>query len=367
MTRRTAPAWAGLLAALLVGAGGARADTLDDSLRTVWESLWDQEGTARQVMRWKSPVPYRIHGPDSARHAQFLREALTAASDAAGVTLVDVSSQPDAPASLDVEIVSDSDLRTDTCLTEYRSVRSWFLDKVAVRMRSGEVWRCTYHEVVHAMGIPGHPSGRTVLSYFPYRRDTLMELDRLMLAAWYSPRLPPGSTPLAALVVLSDTVLARQDLGLAPEIARERTNAFLQAKLREIEALARGQGEIPAILLRSGRAHVSYGTPTQGRYAWQVGVAYLVGAVVERDPAAAATWFEQGARKGFTPAQVMWARALRDGQGVDADPVAAYGWFALAAHRGNTAAGPELARLEQSLDPEQLERARSRPLPDTTP
>lgn len=367
MARRASPAWAGLVVALLVAAGGARADTLDDSLRTVWESLWDQEGTARQVMRWKSPVSFRIHGPDSARHVPFVREALAAASGAAGITLIDVSGQPDAPASLDVEIVDDGDLRNDSCLTEYRSVRSWFLDKVGVRMRASEVWRCTYHEVVHAMGIPGHPSGRTVLSYFPYRRDQLMELDRLMLAAWYSPRLPPGSTPLAALVVLSDTVLAHQALGLPPEAARERTAAFRQAKLGEMEALARGQGEIPAILLRSGRAHVSYGTATQGRYAWHVGVAYLVGAVVERDPAVAAMWFEQSARKGFTPAQVMWARALRDGDGVDADPVAAHGWFALAANRGNTAAGPDLARLEQAMDTAQLEQARSRPLPDTMP
>jgi TPR repeat protein len=217
------------------------------------------------------------------------------------------------------------------------------------------------------MGIAGHPSGKTVLSYFPYRRDRLMELDRLMLAAWYSPRLPPGSTPLAALVVLSDMVLARQDLGLPPDVGRERIAQFRQAKLREMEALAQGRGEVPPILLRSGRAHVDYNALTQGRYAWHVGVAYLLGAGADRDPAIAAKWFAQGARQGFSPAQVMWARALRDGTGVEADPIAAHGWYALAAAQGNPAARPELERLEQALDPDLLEQARSRPPPETTP
>jgi hypothetical protein len=369
MRRRTPPAWAGLLVAVLVGAGGVHADTLDDSLRTVWESLWDQGGTARQTMRWKSPVTYRIHGEDSTRHRQHLRNALAATGEAAGITLVDVSDQPDAEstANLDIEVVGDSDLNNDACITEYRQVRSWLLDKVHVRMRTSEVWRCAYHEAMHAMGIAGHPSGRTVLSYFPYRRDQLMELDRLMLAAWYSPRLPPGSTPLSALVVLSDTVLAKQDLGLPPAAARERITAFRLAKLREMEALARGDGEIPAILLRSGRAHVANTALTQGRYAWHVGVAYLLGAVADRDPAVAAKWFEQGARQGFAPAQVMWARALRDGTGVEADPIAAHGWYVLASHQGNRAAQPELERLEQTLDAGQLEQARARPQPEITP
>jgi hypothetical protein len=366
MALRATPAWAGLVVALLVS--GARADTLDDSLNTVWESLWDQTGTARQTMRWKSPVTYRIHGADWARHAQHLRNALAASSEAAGIVLADVSDQPEATsASLDIEVVSDDDRRDDPCVTEYLQVRSWALNHVHVRMRSSEVWRCAFHEAVHAMGIAGHPSGKTVLSYFPYRRDQLMELDRVMLAAWYSPRMTPGSTPLAALVVLSDTVLASQELGIPPEVARERVAQFRHARLRDMEALAEGRGEVPPILLRSGRAHVAYDAATQGRYAWHVGVAYLLGAVADRDPAIAARWFEQGARKGFSPAQVMWARALRDGTGVAADPVAAHGWFALAAAQGNSAAPPELQRLEQSLDAGQLEQARSRTPAGTTP
>lgn len=367
MTRAATPAWAGLVVALLVGAAGARADTLDDSLNTVWESLWDQGGTPRQIVRWKSPVTYRIHGADSARHAQHLRNALAAASEASGITMIDVSDQADAQSSaeLELEVVSDGALRdNEPCITKYERLRNWLFDKVSVHMRSSDVWRCAYHEVMHAMGIAGHPSGKTVLSYFPYRRDRLMDLDRSMLAAWYSPRLLPGSTPLSALVVLSDTVIAQQDIGLAPATARQRVAAFRLARLRDMEALAEGRGEIPVILLRSGRANVSNTPLAQGRYAWHVGVAYLLGSVTNRDPAVAAMWFERGARKGYPPAQVMWARALRDGTGIDADPVAAHGWFVLAAKLGNSAAAPELARLEQSLDAMQLQQALSRPEPD---
>ena len=368
MSRRLFPAL--VVAAMLACPGIGRADTLDDSLQTVWESLWDQGGTARQVLRWKSPVTYRIFGPDSARHADHLRAALLAAQQATGVVMVDVSGQADAEsaASLELEVVSDKALADNApCITETRQIRNWLLEKVRMRMRSSDTWRCAFHEVMHAMGIPGHPSGKTVLSYFPYRNDVLMDLDRLMLAAWYSPRLTPGATPLEALVVMSAAVARQPELGLPAETARERASAFNRARLNDMEALASGRGEIPAIVLRSGRASASNTALMQGFYAWYVGVAYLRGAIADRDPVAATMWFERGAQKGFSPAQVMWARALRDGSGVSADPVSAHGWFALAAKQGHPLAVTELARLEQALDADQLAQARSRPLPQTPP
>ena len=69
------------------------------------------------------------------------------------------------------------------CYTQALKLSGWALEKVQVKMRSRDVWRCAFHEVMHAMGVPGHPSGKTVLSYFPYRRDLLMDLDRLILTA----------------------------------------------------------------------------------------------------------------------------------------------------------------------------------------
>jgi TPR repeat protein len=134
-----------------------------------------------------------------------------------------------------------------------------------------------------------------------------------------------------------------------------------------MEALARGQGEVPAIVLRSGKASVSNAPAIQATYAWYVGLAYLRGAVAPKDAAVASMWFERGARQGFSPAQVMWARALRDGNGVTPDPVAAHGWFTLAATQGNGIARSELARLEAGLSAEQLEQARSRGTPLGTP
>ena len=111
---------------------------------------------------------------------------------------------------------------------------------------------------MHAMGIPGHPSGKTVLSYFPYRSDVLMDLDRLMLGAWYSPEMRPGATPLEALAVLSEAVARQADLGVPAEEAAERTKAFNQRKFAQMEAFANGQGEVPDIVLRSGKASQEY-------------------------------------------------------------------------------------------------------------
>lgn len=180
---------------LCLGLGTAHADKLDDDLQTVWESLWDQRGTPRQLVRWDKPIRYRIHGADASRHREHILSALKAATDIARIELVDVSGQADAEtaATLDIEVVKDTDLRdNEPCFTRHLKLSNWAYDKTLVKMRSKDAWRCTFHEMMHVMGVPGHPSGKTVLSYFPYRRDVLMDLDQLMLAAWYHRPCPKG-------------------------------------------------------------------------------------------------------------------------------------------------------------------------------
>ncbi len=358
MPRRSSlHAFVAAMALFALGCGPAHADTLDDNLQTVWESLWLQNGTPRPVFRWNKPITYRIHGPDSARHAEHLRSALQAAAGIAGIALTDVSAQADADsaASLDLEVVSDTALRdNEPCVTRTLRSRNTALEKVRVSMRSSDAWRCTYHEMMHAMGIVGHPSGKTVLSYFPYRRDALMDLDRLMLAAWYSPAMKLGATPLEALVVLADAVRRQPDLGVPPEQAADRVDAFLHGRLRDMEALAEGGGEIPSILLRSGKAGGA-STSIRALCAIYVGQAYAGGVIAAKDSSAASTWLQRGA--------LQLGRNLRDGAGVARDPVNAHVLLTQAANLGNADARNELAELEKTLSADQLARVRRIPPP----
>ncbi len=355
---------------LCLGLGTAHADRLDDNLQTVWESLWDQRGTPRQVLRWDRPILYRIHGADASRHQAHIEGALKAATDVARIQVIDVSDKADAEtsATLDVEVVKDNELQdNEPCVTAYLKSSNWAYDKVQVRMRSRDAWRCAFHEIMHAMGIAGHPSGKTVLSYFPYRRDMLMDLDRLMLAAWYSPAMPRGATPLEALVVLSEAVAGQPDLGLPAQEALSRAKAFNLRMLQQMEALAAGQGEVPTIIQRSGKASEEFIRKAQPRAAFFVGMAYFRGVIVPRNLPESTAWFRRGAQKGYAPAQVMWGNALIDGTGVEADRLAGHAWLTLAAKTGSPAVINMLARLESSLSSEEFEKARSQPAPSLDP
>jgi len=342
--------------------GSAHADKLDDNLQTVWESLWDERGTPTQVLRWGKTLRYRLHGADLSRHQEHIENGLRAAAGTVGVQLVDVSGQAgaEAAAMLDIEVVSDTALQDNApCMTTYVRASRFIYEKVQVKMRSRSAWRCTFHEIMHAMGIPGHPSGKTVLSYFPYRSDVLMDLDRLMLAAWYSPAMRPGATPLEALAVLSEAVARQADLGVPAEEAAERTKAFNQRKFAQMEAFANGQGEVPDIVLRSGKASQEYIHNAQRNAEYHLGMAYLHGSVVSKDLAASAAWFRRSAQKGFIPAQVEWSIALTTGRGVETDRLAGHAWLALAAKSGSPVVISMLARLEKGLSTEEFEKART--------
>ena len=66
-----------------------------------------------------------------------------------------------------------------------------------------------------------------------------------------------------------------------------------------------------------------------------LGGMYARGQGVRRDPAAAAAYYCRAAHRGYAPAQLAFARALRRGDGVAADPVAAWRWLRLAERRGD--------------------------------
>ena len=361
--------FSGLL--LCIGLGTAHADKLDDDLQTAWESLWGQRGTPLALVRWGGPaLSYRIHGADAARHQTHIEGAIKATADTARLALVDASAQTDAGAAaiLDIEVVADTALQdNEPCLTRQLEIRDGALRKVEIKMRSRDAWRCTYHEMMHAMGIVGHPSGRTVLSYFPYRRDVFMALDQLMLAGWYSPAMPRNATPLEALVVLGQAVAGQPDVALEPGEAVSRADAFNRRALAQMEALASGQGEVPAIVRRSGKASENHIDQARPMMAYFVGMAYFRGVIANRNPAASTPWFKRGAEQGYLPAQLMWASALIDGTGVEVDRPAGHAWLTLAAKTGIPSIVNLLALVETKMSPEELVKARALPAPAVNP
>lgn len=292
-----------LLGALVASPAFAQADEFDQGMGTLWEVLWHQSGTPTRLVRWEQEMRVRVYGVNLAQHKQHTLEALRSVATEAGVKIVDVSDRADAAqvANVSIEITPDHMLEDiQPCVTYLNFFTETKIDSAAVQMRSRDAWRCAYHEAMHVMGVRGHPAGKTVLSYFPWKVDGLLPLDKVMLRAWYSPRMRGGMTPFEALPVLADELVATMPDRLAAAGARDR---FFSRTIGEMQAFANGQGDVPAIVKRSGKATNEGVKHGRTEMSYFLGVAYLEGATVQQDPNQAMQWLQRAASLGNRPAQ----------------------------------------------------------------
>jgi hypothetical protein len=283
--------------------GVAMADAFNQGLATLWEVLWHQSGTPTRIVRWENDIRVRIHGLDAQAHREHTLEALRAVTAEAGIKLIDVTDLPEAEqaANLNVEITADNQLEDNQpCVTFLDFRTETKIDSATVQMRSKDAWRCDYHEAMHVMGVRGHPAGQTVLSYFPWKIDGLLPLDRVMLHAWYSSRMTGGMTPFEALPVLADELIATMPDKAAAMQARDQ---FFATTVQQMNDYAKGQGDIPAVVKRSGKATaegIRYG---RSEMSYFLGIAYLEGVTVPRDVTQAERWLERAATMGNRGAQ----------------------------------------------------------------
>lgn len=273
-------------------------DEFEQGMGTMWEVLWHQSGTPTRLVRWEQEMRVRIFGVNVSIHKNHTLRALADVAAEAGVRLVDVSDRPDAAqvANVSVEITPDTMLEENQpCVTYLNFQTETRIDSAAMQMRNRDAYRCAYHEAMHVMGVRGHPAGKTVLSYFPTKVDQLLPLDRAMLRAWYSPRMRGGMTPFEVLPVLADELVASMP---DPEKAMAARDRFFARVIDQMQAFADGQGDVPMIVKRSGKATaegIRYGRMEMSFF---LGVAYLEGATVPADATQAVRWLQRAANLG---------------------------------------------------------------------
>lgn len=300
---------AALLAAAVISPVLAQSDEFDQGMNTMWEVLWHQSGTPTRLVRWEQDIKVRIYGVNLAQHKQHTLDALRDVAAEAGVKVVDVSGRPDAAqlANVSIEIVPDTMLEDNQpCVTFLNFQTETRIDSAAMQMRNRDAWRCAYHESMHVMGVRGHPAGKTVLSYFPTRVDGLLPLDRVMLHAWYSPRIRGGMTPFEVLPVLADELVASMPDKEKAAASRDR---FFQTTIEQMQAFADGQGDVPFIVKRSGKSTqegIRFGRMEMSYF---LGVAYLEGVTVPQDPNQAVRWLQRAANLGSRTAQARLGAA----------------------------------------------------------
>jgi hypothetical protein len=298
----------GLLAALLLVPvfASAATDDVDQGLGTLWEVLWHQSGTPTRLVRWDQDMRVRITGANAAAHREHTLQALRAVANEAGIKLVEVTDRNES-ANVTVEITPDNQLDDNQpCVTFLNFATETRIDSASVQMRSKDAWRCAYHEAMHVMGVRGHPAGKTVLSYFPWKVDALLPLDKVMLRAWYSGRMRAGATPFEALPVLADELVASLPDKAAAQQSRDR---FLARVIDQMQTFANGQGDVPAIVKRSGKATDDGIRNGRMEMSYFLGVAYLEGSSVAQDPAQAVRWLQRAATLGSRTAHVTLGAA----------------------------------------------------------
>jgi hypothetical protein len=354
--RRLQVVGAGLLLAI---SSFAFCKDYDDDFDTLWESLWTQGGSPQEVVRWPTgPVKYRYFGVNLNLHRSNMQKALTAASEFSGVKFEDVSDLADAEklAQLHIEVVANNgDVPLDMpCYTLVKTQRSWELQNVALRMRDDAAYRCNFHEMMHVMGVRGHPTGKTVLSYFRGRNDIYLGLDQTLLRSWYATQMRSGMTPLEAIAVLTESYIQESpDDVTSKKDARQK---YLAKTIEDMRNYALGKGEPPRIVIRSGRMSLALASEGRTRIAWFLGRAYQFGHIVPIDLQEAETWYLVGANKGHSPSQILLARLLET-QSNDADAKEkAYYWFAVAAGQKNGLGLAGKERLGANLTVEIRER-----------
>ena len=352
--------WA--IATLLLLCQCAHADALGDRFATVWESLWFQGGSPTSVVRWPADIRVHVRGMNQSFHRERIVKALQLVAAAAGRTVVDVTEQTDATtqANLDVEIVANDALQDNqACFVRFERITNSLIDKAVMKMRDRAVYHCVLHEAMHVMGIRGHPTGNTVLSYFYQRVDAITELDRLMLKAWYSPTMRAGMTPFAALQVLTQAVVDA-DAGATPDAAARRTR-FHAETFASMESYVRGEGEVPVILKRSGTASTEGMRLGRRIMAFFLGTAYAAGDIAVADLKRSFEWFERSALEGLMGGQIVMGRLHEKGEGGAQQSASdAFFWFSLAAAQGSTMAQAQAQRVAPLLTPEERKQVDAR-------
>lgn len=293
-----------LVAAALFGPSIAgQPDEFDRGMNTMWEVLWHQSGVPTRLVRWEQDIKVRIHGVNLAEHRQNTLQALRTVAAETGVQVVDVSDLPDAArvANVDIEIAPNHVLSEDQpCETRLNFRTEATIDSVTMQMRDSDARRCAWHESMHVMGVRGHPEGATVLSYFEEHEHGLTPLDKAMLRAWYSPRTRGGMTPFEVLPILADELVAISPDRQQAQAARER---FLAGTVEQMQAFADGQGDVPAIVKRSGKSSqqgIRFGRMEMSYF---LGIAYQQGATVPQDAGQAVRWLQRAASMGSRTAQ----------------------------------------------------------------
>ncbi len=332
------------------------AASFEDDLQVGWEVMWDERGTPQQLMKWGNKqgnmYPYKITGNHSSADRTQIETILHATSILTGLNFKEEANQL-AEVPLEFKFVADSELGdTVGCVAQALKWTNSKLEKAWIRLKNRSAYTCIAHEIMHVLGLPGHPEGKTVLTYFPWRRDAFMRLDEVMLKTIYSTDTPVGATPFKVLQTYSKILQAGNPYDLSAAQYQKLEQAFFSKKVLEMERFAMGAGEIPQIVIRSGRSQQGHIRSAKASMIHYLGMAYRDATLVKKNMKQAVQWWQSSATKGYSNSQVLLAFAYLNGNGVELNKAEAAKWFGIAANLNNSIGVRQYALVMSTLDNE---------------
>lgn len=374
-----------MVAAVLVGCVAAPAladDRVDAFLRGFDEmALWHDNRDPVPIRKWTQNLRVRITGPMSSNYDDLVMQAL---AKIAGLAKLKVERTAPGATDENLLILFDESSyyivngRRAGCVAETRYSASGVISKatLTINLNMGSSLRqCIIHELMHAVGFPGHPHGiDTVLSYV-YASESLTPIDQMSLRILYDPRIQPSMLHLPALMAARQIIAEQLGLIQPKGDAAAFGKKHFDNALRYLNEAAE-KGNFFALrqlgsayffgqyVARDEAAGIAWWR--RGAEADDVNSYYLLGLAADssrdlpRSPETAVTWYRRAADHGHAYALNELASHYRDGTGVERDAVAAYMLFRLAEERGVNLAGRNRAKLVASMSDDEIAEAERR-------
>jgi TPR repeat protein len=107
-------------------------------------------------------------------------------------------------------------------------------------------------------------------------------------------------TPFESLPILADEWVALQ---ADRATAQQRRDGFFASTIAQMQGYANGQGDIPAIVKRSGKSTMDGIKFGRSEMSYFLGIAFMEGATAGRDATQAVKWLERASAMGNRGAQ----------------------------------------------------------------
>ncbi|MCA3261041.1 MAG: sel1 repeat family protein [Telmatospirillum sp.] len=383
---------AGLAAAMFATPASADVAKLEAALALFNEAaLWRDGGlpgggtlfATGGVFRFNTGLRVHVGGATTSTVREVAERHTREAAAIAGLALefVDSADKANLKFNFFQEYMAPPGIPSAGCVTQTRATPTNPRDAtIHVRMTFSS---CTAHELMHALGFPGHPHDLdTVLSYTRRGGDrSFTELDKLVLRTLYRANIASGTYHLPALVAARAYLAGELGIVAAGASADHLARPFMDAQVERLRSLAE-----PYIQMQLGNAY-SFGhyvaiDQAEAVRFWQlaaaknnpeatfrIGLALRTGQGIAADAAAARTRLRAASELGHNQAPRALGDMLRGGEGGAADAVEAFAFLDLAHRRGVAAATGARDRLADGFDAATKARATARAaeLPTTPP